>query len=98
LSGKKWNFSDFPLDNAALPVYNDRTMEKTTKPIIAKSTGLPRRKPGRKPNPDSVRAILTIRLRPSELKAWRAAAKASGQSLAAYLLEPRRLELKGGKR
>jgi hypothetical protein len=92
-------FSDFSLAIFVLPVYIGCTMKKTTlKPVIAKSTGKPRRKPGRKPNPDSTSHItLSVRFRPSELKAWLAAAKAKGQSLAAYLLEPRRKELREGK-
>ena len=82
-----------------LLVYIDGTMrKKTPKTIIAKTTGKPRRKPGRKPQPDSTSHItLSIRLRPSEAKAWKAMAKATGQSLAAFLLEPRRKELEGGK-
>ncbi|MDR2390397.1 MAG: hypothetical protein LBE84_01775 [Planctomycetota bacterium] len=73
-------------------------MKKTTpKPPVAASTGKPRKKPGRKPNPDSTSHItLSIRFRPSELKVWRARAEANGQSLAAFLLEPRRKELKEG--
>lgn len=74
------------------------TKKRTQKPDIATSTGKPRRKPGRKPNPDSTSHItLSIRLRPSEEKAWKAMAKATGQSLAAFLLEPRRKELEEGK-
>ncbi|MDR1535997.1 MAG: hypothetical protein LBU64_13050 [Planctomycetota bacterium] len=70
----------------------------TPKPPIVASTGKPRKKPGRKPNPDSTSHItLSIRLRPSELKVWRAKAEANGQSLAAFLLEPRRKELTEGK-
>ena len=73
--------------------------KKTPKPDIAASTGKPRKKPGRKPKPDSTSHItLSIRLRPSEAKAWKARARANGQSLAAFLLEPRRKELaKKGK-
>ena len=71
--------------------------KKTPKPGIAASTGKPRRKPGPKPKADSTTHItLSIRMRPSEAKAWKAKAKANRQSLAAFLLEPRRRELEEG--
>ena len=88
--------SEKELYNIVLLEYNNGPMRKNTpKPIIAKTTGKPRRKPGPKPQPDSTSHItLSIRLRPSEAKAWKTRAKANGQSLAAFLLEPRRRELK----
>ena len=91
--------SEKELDIIVLLVYTGGTMrKKTPKPDSAASTGKPHKRLDRQPKPDSTSHItLSIRLRPSEEKAWKAMAKATGQSLAAFLLEPRRKELEEGK-